>query len=103
MIARLLSGGPLVLATGGGAFMNAVTRDNIARHGVSIWLKPSSSSAGPGAQEVPWPLLKTPDPEQTLRQLLEERSPTYALADFTIESLNHAQIRWSTPSSGGWI
>jgi shikimate kinase len=34
VIARLLNGGPLVLATGGGAFMNATTRENIARHGV---------------------------------------------------------------------
>ena len=34
------------------------------------------------------PLLKTADPEQTLRRLLEERTPTYALADFTIESLD---------------
>ena len=41
VIARLLNGGPIVLATGGGAFMNGTTRDNIARHGVSIWLKPS--------------------------------------------------------------
>src|SRR5580700_10190075 len=41
VIARLLASGPMVLATGGGAFMNATTRENIARHGVSIWLKPS--------------------------------------------------------------
>src|SRR5260370_26190861 len=40
VIARLLNGGPLVLATGGGAFMNPVTRANIAARGVSIWLKP---------------------------------------------------------------
>ncbi len=33
VIARLLASGPMVLATGGGAFMNAATRDNIARHG----------------------------------------------------------------------
>ena len=31
------------------------------------------------------PLLQTADPEQTLRRLLDERSPTYALADITIE------------------
>ena len=36
------------------------------------------------------PLLRTADPEQTLRQLLEERSPTYALADLTIESVDAA-------------
>ena len=32
------------------------------------------------------PLLQTADPEATLRRLLEERSPTYALADITVES-----------------
>ena len=91
VIARLLNGGPLVLATGGGAFMNAVTRDNIARHGVSIWLKPSFDVLLARVRKKSHrPLLKTPDPEKTLRQLLEERSPTYSLADFTIESLDGA-------------
>jgi shikimate kinase / 3-dehydroquinate synthase len=89
VIARLLNGGPLVLATGGGAFMNAITRDNIARRGVSIWLKPSFDVLLARVRKKSnRPLLKTPDPEQTLRRLLEERSPTYALADFTIESLD---------------
>ena len=89
VIARLLNGGPLVLATGGGAFMNATTRDNIARHGVSIWLKPSFDVLLARVRKKSnRPLLKTPELEQTLRRLLEERSPTYALADFTIESLD---------------
>src|SRR5689334_910443 len=39
VIARLLDGGAQVLATGGGAFMNADTRAAIAAKGVSIWLK----------------------------------------------------------------
>jgi shikimate kinase / 3-dehydroquinate synthase len=91
VIARLLKGGPLVLATGGGAFMNATTRDNIARHGLSIWLKPSFDILLARVRKKSnRPLLKTPDQEQTLRGLLEERSPTYALADFTIESLDAA-------------
>src|SRR6516165_5536007 len=38
VIARLLSGGPQVLATGGGAVMNAATRALIREKGVSIWL-----------------------------------------------------------------
>ena len=89
VIARLLNGGPLVLATGGGAFMNATTRDNIAKHGVSIWLKPSFDILLARVRKKSnRPLLKTADPEQTLRRLLEERTPTYALADFTIESLD---------------
>src|SRR5581483_3692818 len=39
VIARLLEAGPQVLATGGGAYMNADTRANIRRHGLSVWLK----------------------------------------------------------------
>src|SRR5690606_8275829 len=39
VIARLLEQGPQVLATGGGAFMDATTRANIAARGISIWLK----------------------------------------------------------------
>src|SRR6516164_7509520 len=87
VIARLLNDGPLVLATGGGAFMNPVTRDNIAARGVSIWLKPDFDILlARVRRKSNRPLLKTADPEQTLRRLLEERSPIYALADFTIES-----------------
>ena len=89
VIARLLNGGPLVLATGGGAFMNPATRDKIAACGVSIWLKPNFDVLLARVRKKSnRPLLKTADPEQTLRRLLEERSPTYALADFTIESLD---------------
>jgi shikimate kinase/3-dehydroquinate synthase len=89
VIARLLNGGPLVLATGGGAFMNPTTRDNIAKRGVSIWLKPSFDILLARVRKKSnRPLLKTADPEQTLRRLLEERTPNYALADFTIESLD---------------
>jgi shikimate kinase / 3-dehydroquinate synthase len=87
VIARLLTSGPMVLATGGGAFMNAVTRENIANHGVSVWLKPGFEVLLARVRKKSnRPLLKTADPEQTLRELLEERSPIYALADFTIES-----------------
>jgi shikimate kinase/3-dehydroquinate synthase len=91
VIARLLNDGPIVLATGGGAFMNTTTRENIAKHGLSIWLKPSFDVLlGRVRKKSNRPLLKTPDPEQTLRRLLEERSPTYALADLTIESHDSA-------------
>src|SRR6204780_4631279 len=91
VIARLLNSGPLVLATGGGAFMNATTRENIARQGVSIWLKPSFDILLARVRKKSnRPLLKTANPEETLRRLLEERSPIYALADFPIESLDAA-------------
>ena len=38
VIARLLMDGPCILATGGGAFMNADTRAAVAEHGISVWL-----------------------------------------------------------------
>ena len=87
VIARLLNGGPQVLATGGGAFMNATTRGNIAAQGVSIWLKPDVEVLLSRVRKKSnRPLLQTADPELTLRRILEERSPTYALADITVES-----------------
>lgn len=87
VIARLLERGGVVLATGGGAFMNATTREAIGRRGVSIFLD--------GEPEVLMrrvrkranrPLLQTADPEATLRGLLEQRRPTYLLADIRVES-----------------
>src|SRR5882757_6407076 len=39
VIARLLDHGPVVLATGGGAFLRDDTRSRIGRQAVSIWLK----------------------------------------------------------------
>ena len=67
--------------------MNRTTRENIAAHGVSIWLKPDVEVLLARVRKKSnRPLLKTADPEQTLRRLLEERSPIYALADLTIDS-----------------
>jgi shikimate kinase / 3-dehydroquinate synthase len=87
VIARLLDEGPKVLATGGGAFMNAATREKIASAGVSIWLKPDFDILLRRVRKRSnRPLLQTSDPETTLRSLLEERSPTYALAEITVES-----------------
>jgi shikimate kinase / 3-dehydroquinate synthase len=87
VIARLLKSGPQVLATGGGAFMNKTTRDNIAAHGVSIWLKPDVEVLLARVRKKSnRPLLHTDDPEKTLRRLMDERSPIYALADIAIES-----------------
>ncbi|HZM07060.1 MAG TPA: shikimate kinase, partial [Methylocella sp.] len=94
VMARLLSGGPRVLATGGGAFMNEETRARIAASGISIWLKADL--------DVLWrrvrkrshrPLLQGGDPEQTLRALLEQRYPVYARADITIVSRDGPQER----------
>jgi shikimate kinase/3-dehydroquinate synthase len=87
VIARLLEGGPKVLATGGGAFMNPATRDRVAALGVSVWLKPEFEVLLRRVRKRSnRPLLQTADPEATLRRLLGERGPIYGLADITIES-----------------
>ena len=87
VIARLLTQGPQVLATGGGAFMNADTRARIAERGVSIWLKADPDTLMRRVRKRGnRPLLQTSDPEATLRALLAEREPVYALADLTVTS-----------------
>ena len=87
VIARLLEDGPKVLSTGGGAFLNEETRRRVAERGVSVWLRPEFETLLRRVRKRSnRPLLRTEDPEATLRKLLEERSPTYALADLTIET-----------------
>ena len=87
VIARLLEEGQKVLALGGGAFVNAQTRERIAAKGVSVWLKPEFEVLLKRVKKRSnRPLLQTPDPAGTLRRLLEERSPIYGLADITVQS-----------------
>ena len=87
VIARLLESGPQLLATGGGAFMNADTRAAIGAKGVSIWLKAEFDVLMRRIKRrYDRPLLKTDDPGATLRALMDERYPVYALADVTVQS-----------------
>src|SRR5271170_2796337 len=88
VIARLLEGGPQVLATGGGAVMNADTRALIKAKGVSIWLSADFEvlMRRINKRKNDRPLLQTDDPSETLRQLLITREPFYALADLTVQS-----------------
>ena len=87
VIARLLESGSQVLATGGGAYMNAETRERIRQRGISVWLKADLSLL---MQRVlkrgGRPLLDNADPEAVMRKLMEERYPVYATADITVES-----------------
>ena len=87
VILRLLEGGPQVLATGGGAFTNPDTRSAIGAKGISIWLKAEFDVLMKRIRRRhDRPLLKTDDPSATLRKLIEERDPVYALADLTVQS-----------------
>jgi len=87
VILRLLESGPQVLATGGGAFTNPDTRTAIGAKGISIWLKAEFDVLMKRIKRRhDRPLLKTADPGATLRKLMEERDPVYALADLTVQS-----------------
>lgn len=87
VVARLIEEGQKVLATGGGAWMNAQTRARIATGGVSVWLSAEFDVLLRRVKKRGGrPLLAKPDPEAALRRLIDERYPTYALADITIVS-----------------
>jgi shikimate kinase len=76
-----------VLATGGGAFMSEDTRARIVDKGISVWLNAEFDVLMRRIKRRhDRPLLKTDDPGTTLRALMEERYPVYALADLTIQS-----------------
>ena len=88
VIARLLEGGPQVLAAGGGAFMNPNTRDLVRAKGVSVWLKAEIDVLlrRISKRRNDRPLLQTADPGETLRALLVEREPVYAQSDLIVQS-----------------
>jgi shikimate kinase len=87
VIARLLDGGPAVIATGGGAFMREETRGRIHDKAVSIWLKADADVIMKRVRRrSDRPLLQNADPEGTVSRLLGEREPVYGTADLTILS-----------------
>lgn len=87
VIARLLDNGPQVLATGGGAYMDTETRKTIARNGICIWLKCSHKLLMRRVRKRGGrPLLKAPDPDAVMQDLINKRYPVYGEADITIIS-----------------
>ncbi len=87
VIARLLDGGPTVLATGGGAFLREETRERIRRKAISIWLKADVDTIMRRVRRrADRPLLQTADPVATVERLVGEREPFYRSADLTIWS-----------------
>ena len=87
VIARLLAGPPLVLATGGGAFAQPDTREILSAGAVVVWLKCELPIlARRVARKDTRPLLQGRDPLEVLRAQAAARHPHYALADLTVET-----------------
>jgi shikimate kinase len=87
VISRLLRGNPCVLSTGGGAFLSATNRSLIHDVGVSVWLRADLDLLWQRVRhKTTRPLLRTPNPRETLRTLYEARLPFYAEADLAVDS-----------------
>lgn len=87
VIARVLKDQGVVLATGGGAFVNAETRALIKQGAISVWLKAEIDILFERvSRRSNRPLLKTANPRATLEKLIAERYPIYAEADITVVS-----------------
>jgi shikimate kinase len=88
VIARLIEGEPKVIATGGGAFMNELTRRLILDRSTAIWLDADVHVLAErvGRRAGTRPLLNGFDPRQRLAELAEVRNPVYALAPIHIRS-----------------
>jgi shikimate kinase len=86
VIARLLGEAPHVLATGGGAFMDAATREAMRQNALTVWLKaPLSVLLARVKKKDTRPLLRNGDLKETIETLLHAREPVYAQADITLE------------------
>ena len=87
VIARVLKDDGIVLATGGGAFVNEETRALVKNEAISIWLKAEADILFERvSRRSNRPLLKTANPRATLEKLIEDRYPIYAEADVTVIS-----------------
>jgi shikimate kinase len=87
VIARLIDGTPKVVATGGGAFVNAETRALILERATAIWLDADIDTLVERVKRRGHrPLLKGRDPADVLRGLAAVRNPLYAEAHIHVES-----------------
>lgn len=87
VIARLLSGPPVILSTGGGAFLAERNRRAIGAHGVSLWLDVDLDTLWERVRHKDTrPLLRTTDPRATLSEIFHARDPIYRLADLSVRA-----------------
>lgn len=87
VLTRLLRGRPCVLSTGGGAFLSAQNRDLVHAQGISVWLRADLDLLWQRVRhKTTRPLLRTPNPRQTLADLYATRVPLYSQADIVVDS-----------------
>jgi shikimate kinase len=94
VIARLMGDGDglnrKIIATGGGAFCDPVTRELVLRHGIAVWLDSELNTLLERvSRKDNRPLLRNGNPREVLSRLREERRPFYAEAPIHVMSGTH--------------
>lgn len=97
-IAKLLSGSPLILSTGGGAFCQDETHKIIQQNSTSLWVyAPPATLLARMSKPLKRPLLQVDDPLSVLTELSESREAYYSKAALKVDtdgcSLNQATLR----------
>ncbi len=86
VIQRILSEKPAVLATGGGAYMDAKTRKEISKNGVAIWLRADLDLLVRRTERRSGrPLLNKGNGREIMAGLIDERYPVYARAEIVVD------------------
>jgi shikimate kinase len=76
-----------VIATGGGIVMRDENLVNLRRAGPLVCLQAAPDVIYQRTKkDTSRPLLQTPDPRRTIKELLRQRAPHYAKADFHIDT-----------------
>lgn len=87
VISRLLESPRIVLATGGGAWMQDAIRDEIKEKAISVWLRADLEVLLDRVEKRNHrPLLETGDKRSILEKLMNERYPVYEKADLVVDS-----------------
>ena len=86
VIERLLDGKPIILATGGGAFIHPPTRQILKAQALTIWLQGDFETIMERvSRKDTRPLLQVADPRARMRELMDKRHPIYAEADLHVD------------------
>ena len=95
LLAELVMRDDIVLATGGGVVLAAENRANLAARGFVIYLDaPVDLLVARVARDRHRPLMQTPDPKATMREIVRVRDPLYReSADIVIRS-SHRSSRF---------
>ena len=87
VIARLLDGGPCVIATGGGAYINVETAALIDEKGITVWLDSDIDTLVERVgRNTKRPLLRGGNVREIVTRMKAEREPAYARAQIKVMS-----------------